>query len=728
MADEITTSTEEEVVTSLSEETVDETVVEPAAETMDESANEPAVVEVEPTIEKANETVVDPTEETVSESVDETANEPVAKEKKKKKSKKEKREEEDRPLFTSTYVKILDLFSNKFARAVFFAILLSVAVFLMFMTDIENSFRRETLTFLDDSTVVQDFMAFFGIEQFNVGVKSWYYFFAVFTVSILVICTSLFASSIANAHYERRKDKVKSESGCKARVTFFVYLFVLLLCAAGIVIAWKIGWFEAPPEVDVGSNKDVFLNLAYSLLLFLFFGIVIPLALIIAYYAISLFFTALAWALYAFRTFLKDIEAKEHDRLERAKERNRKENEIRHYGDEELDKRKGSDGGFGGGEDEVIKMKSVDPDRDRQIFPILVTFDEHYTANPEPEIPRTDMTLEEFVLQFQSYACNQRKIFYELPVLRSFLAGMATSRLIILEGLSGTGKSLLPRMFSEFTGSEAFFTPVQSTWRDKTDVLGYYSEFTKIFRTKDFLNRLYESSYYEKTNLMILDEMNLSRIEYYFADFLSVLEFPSCDWKVKVIDSNVSTNMPNKLGDGYITIPENTWFIGTANTDDSTFTITDKVYDRAIVLTFNERFSPVASDYKSDPIQISAAELSEMFKTAMETEEYRLSEEETEKFLRLCDFIRDQFDVRFGNRILNQINRFVPVYVALGGSKTDALDFMLARKVLRKLNGVYDDYIKESIALLTKYLNKEYGMGTFSETEALLSKIMKRLG
>ncbi len=705
MAEEMKTSMENEVLSSLEEERTD--IV--GEETLDESVGSPE-----------------------DESVDESQSPADGNEKKKKKKKKEKKTkrekaEEERKPFTSTYVKILDLFSNKYLRAIFFALLLSAATFLMFMTDITNSVRQHQLSFLDDSTVVQDFMAFFGIEQFNVGVKSWYYFFAAFSVALVFILSSLFVPNLANAHYQRKKDKVKSESGCKARVSFFLYFFILLLCAAGIVIAWKIGWFEAPPEVDVGSNKDVFLNFGYSMLLCLFFSVMIPLALVIAYYAIALFFTVLAWALYAFRTFLKDIEAKEHDRLERAKERNRKENEIRHFGDEELEKRKGG-GGLGGGEDDVLKMKTVDPDRDRQIFPILVTYDEHYATNPEPEIQRTDMTLEEFVLQFQSYACNQRKIYYELPVLRSFLAGMATSRLIILEGLSGTGKSLLPRMFSEFTGSEAFFTPVQSTWRDKTDVLGYYSEFTKIFRTKDFLNRLYEASYYEKTNLMILDEMNLSRIEYYFADFLSVLEFPAADWKVKVIDSNVSTNLPNKLDDGYVTIPENTWFIGTANTDDSTFTITDKVYDRAIVLTFNERFSPVASDYKSDPVQISSEELSEMFKTAMETEEFRLTEEETEKFLRLCDFIRDQFDVRFGNRILNQINRFVPVYVALGGSKTDALDFMLARKVLRKLNGVYDDYIKESIALLTKYLNKEYGAGTFSETETLLGKIMKRLG
>ena len=85
------------------------------------------------------------------------------------------------------------------------------------------------------------------------------------------------------------------------------------------------------------------------------------------------------------------------------------------------------------------------------------------------------------------------------------------------------------------------------------------------------------------------------------------------------------------------------------------------------------------------------------------------------------------FDVRFGNRIMVQIEKFVPVYVALGGTKEEALDFMFARKILRKLHGAYEDYVKDELIKLTKLINQTYGKGVFKETERLIAKIIKRL-
>ena len=63
---------------------------------------------------------------------------------------------------------------------------------------------------------------------------------------------------------------------------------------------------------------------------------------------------------------------------------------------------------------------------------------------------------------------------------------------------------------------------------------------------------------------MVLDEMNLSRVEYYFADFLSVLEYPSDSWKINLMQLKSNVVPPKKLEDGMIVIPENTWFFGTA--------------------------------------------------------------------------------------------------------------------------------------------------------------------
>ena len=226
---------------------------------------------------------------------------------------------------------------------------------------------------------------------------------------------------------------------------------------------------------------------------------------------------------------------------------------------------------------------------------------------------------------------------------------------------------------------------------------------------------------------MVLDEMNLSRIEYYFADFLSVMEYPPEDWKIRIYEIQAGQTLPSKLENGCVTVPTNTWFIGTANTDDSTFTITDKVYDRAVVIDFEEKATPIVTDYNSDKISISAEKLSELFNKAENQAENRLSIEETQKFLKICDFMKDSFNVSFGNRIMVQIESFVPIYVALGGTKEQALDFMFARKILRKVDGIFEDFVKEELINLTKLISSLYGKGVFKETEALMAKITKRL-
>ena len=372
-------------------------------------------------------------------------------------------------------------------------------------------------------------------------------------------------------------------------------------------------------------------------------------------------------------------------------------------------------------EQEITYASDIAPEK---VFPSLVKIDNapvNKVENPE------EIDLENLCLQFQAYASVNHQIYYELPLIRSFIAGLATSRLIILEGLSGTGKSMLPRMFARFTNSNAFFAPVQATWRDKTDVLGFYSEFSKTFKSTPFLENLYSASYSDKTNVMVLDEMNLSRIEYYFADFLSVMEYPPEDWKIRVYDPQNNQKLPKMLEGGCVSVPTNTYFVGTANTDDSTFTIADKVYDRAIVIDFDEKIKPIETTHNSDSVNITAEGLQTLFDGAINDEKKRLSDKELNKFLKICDFMKDAFDVKFGNRIMVQIENFVPVYVAMGGTKEEALDFMFARKILRKVDGRYEDFVKDELANLTKLINTLYGKNVFTQTEAMIAKFTKRL-
>ncbi|MCR5348866.1 MAG: hypothetical protein K6E59_04585 [Bacilli bacterium] len=342
-------------------------------------------------------------------------------------------------------------------------------------------------------------------------------------------------------------------------------------------------------------------------------------------------------------------------------------------------------------------------------------------------VPMTYKDFKTLAFRFQSYLCHQ-KYYFPIDTVRAWIAGFSSSRLIILQGLSGTGKSTLPRVFLEYIGGKAFFFPVQATWRDRSDIVGYYSDFTGEFKETELLKHLYEASYFpDQMNIMVLDEMNISRIEYYFADFLSIFEYPPEDWLIPLMQVKLGTPTPRYIENGKVRIPTNTWFIGTANTDDSTFTITDKVYDRAIVIEFKDLNLPFTSDWDYSPYPLTMEELTTCINEAMTRKENALTDAERTKFLKLTMFIGETFDLAFGNRIMNQIDRFVPVFVALGGTKEAALDLMLSRKILRKLDGHFESFVKNGLVKLVRYLQQNYGKGTFKESEALIEKYNRKL-
>ena len=371
------------------------------------------------------------------------------------------------------------------------------------------------------------------------------------------------------------------------------------------------------------------------------------------------------------------------------------------------------------------QAKKLDPNS--SVFPDLVAIDKHYLLNPyQPETP-TNVNLVQLCQGFNAYL-ESNGMFYTADNIRAFVSGLACSRFMILEGLSGTGKTSLPKFFAKYTGADICFTSVQASWKDRSDVLGYYNDFVGKFKETPFLRALYEASYHrQKPCLMVLDEMNLSRIEYYFADFLSVLELDESQWKIELMPASTEGVLPKMLDGCSVVIPKNVWFIGTANKDDSTFTITDKVYDRAVIIDFSRRNEASKLDRVIPCINLGMDNLLNLFAAAINSEQNSLTREDYKKFSQLTDFALDVFDVNFGNRILNQIYRFVPVFVACGGSSAKALDLMFARKVLRKLEGRFDDGIKGNLVKLEKLILQNYSKTEFSETLETIAKLKRKL-
>ncbi len=372
------------------------------------------------------------------------------------------------------------------------------------------------------------------------------------------------------------------------------------------------------------------------------------------------------------------------------------------------------------------KARSLD-DREK-VFPGLSSIDTKYNGYANDKIETDDITLDKLASGFRNYLAKEEKLYYDIDSIRMFISGFASSRLEILEGLSGTGKSSLPRYFAKYVSANVLFMPVQATWRDKSSVLGYFNDFARSYNETDFLLSLYEASYNpDVINIYVLDEMNISRVEYYFADFLSVLEYPSDQWKIRLLQLPYGFIPPSKLDEGYLKIPTNSYFVGTANKDDSTFSISDKVYDRAITMFFDNRNEPFEVKEDVAPIKLSASKLQSLYQEALNNKQSLLKKADYQKLMKITDFIYDEFDVTFGNRILNQIEIIVPVFVACGGTKESALDFLLSRKLLAKLEGRFEEYVKASLKRLLELINQTYGSGVLPRSTHIINNLIKRL-
>lgn len=352
-------------------------------------------------------------------------------------------------------------------------------------------------------------------------------------------------------------------------------------------------------------------------------------------------------------------------------------------------------------------------------FPKLTLVDEKYHGYVEPAYDN-GISLEEFTEGYRLYAASNLQLYYTPEIVRRFVAGMASSKLLILEGISGTGKTSLPYSFSRYMNNPATIVSVQPSFRDRTELLGYFNEFSKRFNETEFLRALYEANYRQDPTLIVLDEMNLARIEYYFAEMLSVLEMPSKDEWVLDLVPTAWQGDPERLQDGKLPVSDTTWFIGTANNDDSTFTITDKVYDRAMPIELNDRADAFECELHPQCF-ITAEHLQALFEQAKL--DHPISEEMLDNLEKLDSYLSTRFKLSFGNRIIKQMYDFVPVYVACGGTELGGMDYIIARKVLKKFESMNVNFVRDEITGLIEYIEKLFGAAGMPDSVDYLRRI-----
>lgn len=161
-------------------------------------------------------------------------------------------------------------------------------------------------------------------------------------------------------------------------------------------------------------------------------------------------------------------------------------------------------------------------------------------------------------------------------LIKKFISCMSSSKIIVLSGPPGAGKSSFPNMLSKILNGKTFYVPVQPQWTDTADLIGYPNQLkNENWVHTNFSKSIeYAINHQDELCFIVLDEMNLGKVEYYFSRFIQQLEHPS------KLATNVHQNDPVKKW------PENAWIIGTTNIDETSQSLSPRFLDRTFTIKF----------------------------------------------------------------------------------------------------------------------------------------------
>lgn len=322
------------------------------------------------------------------------------------------------------------------------------------------------------------------------------------------------------------------------------------------------------------------------------------------------------------------------------------------------------------------------------------------------------------IIDHVSSYIQSKGFFYEKKDLINFFLSLKTKPFVILSGISGTGKTKIVQWFAESLGAteeNGQFTliPVRPDWSDSSDLLGYVN-LQGEFQERPLIKVLEAAdSNPNRPYFVVLDEMNLARVEYYFSDFLSVIE--SRKWKDgKIVTSPV---LPESITNKHITIPSNVYIIGTVNMDETTHPLSKKVLDRANTIEFNT----VNLDYFNFLMDMEEKEAEIVSNSSLATKYLHLKEcfKENEDLVRNISTILIEINktlesvgAQVGYRIRDEIC-FYMAYNEKGKllSFDEALDYQIYQKILPRLagsDGRTEEVLKELYVLCA---NEEYDSG-----------------
>jgi MoxR-like ATPase len=346
--------------------------------------------------------------------------------------------------------------------------------------------------------------------------------------------------------------------------------------------------------------------------------------------------------------------------------------------------------------------------------------------SPPPQKLETRMSI---ISQIHNYI-ESRKYYFNPRQIACFYTALQTKGFVILSGISGTGKTKLAQLFAEMLPApskalacpndslddtpdkNSLFISVRPDWRDGKSLLGYYNPLTRTYEWTPFLRFVQRAvADYKKEKqcawFVILDEMNLARVEYYFADLLSVLEsgrdengYTREPLRLQFPDESGSAQMPP----AELHLPPNLYFIGTVNVDETTHAFSPKVLDRAFSMEFLgvdfERYIELTEQPTSGRERFSPEQGREILESFTRKGEFARVEkgvissfvqadQSSALALQELNTALQPYNLHFGYRVFDEIMMFLHN----AGAVSDALDPVSAfdqavlMKILPKFHG-----------------------------------------
>lgn len=372
-------------------------------------------------------------------------------------------------------------------------------------------------------------------------------------------------------------------------------------------------------------------------------------------------------------------------------------------------------------------------DVDKIIQGLMSREDREPVSSGEEEITseEQDTLSEAGFLERLSETADRSGFLYDKDDLINFHISLKSSRLTILAGMSGTGKSGLVRLYGRALGlpeSRVRFLAVRPSWMDDGDILGYVDMKNMVYRSADtgLAELLIDAAAHpDEMFLICFDEMNLARAEHYFAQFISVLEKEE-NPVIRLYNPSLRAKLYN--GDAYpaeIPIGRNVLFTGTVNVDESTYHFSDKILDRANVITLHQgRFHDLLSLGKKEKTEWPEMPAS-LFESFCVHEGLGLKEEE----LDLLDALNDAFhksgiQCGIGFRIACQMGRYLEnIPQGLSFTREEGLDAQVVQRILTKLRGS-----AQQLAALVSTSDKGELTGSLPEVLSRFSRLSSFTG